>query len=77
MIIVEIISSLVTYMIGVLVESAAVEEGSCVTVKVRAESLGHTVVSIVYHYLETRLEASVTIAAYKPLRVRLCLKKFI
>ena len=45
------------------------EEGSCVNLQVRAASLGHTVVTVHYRYLEVELSASVTIAAYKPLRV--------
>ncbi len=52
-----------------------VPEGGCVAIKVRARKLGHTEVRAVYEREKTKLTATITIAAYKPLKVRDDLKK--
>ncbi|XP_061422874.1 LOW QUALITY PROTEIN: nuclear pore membrane glycoprotein 210 [Lethenteron reissneri] len=43
--------------------------GSCMTVRVRALSAGHTTISISYTHGTTHLHDSITIAAYLPLKV--------
>ena len=46
-------------------------EGSCASIKVKALAQGHTELKVVYQFKDIRLKASVTIAAYRPLRVRI------
>ena len=44
-------------------------ENGCVAIKVHGRKLGHTEVQAVFEHGKTRLTASITIAAYKPLKV--------
>ena len=45
-------------------------DGACTMVKVKANSLGTSKVTVTYSYKDVVLRAEVTIAAYKPLKVR-------
>ena len=45
-------------------------DDGCVAIKMHARKLGHTEVQAVFEQGKTKLTASITIAAYKPLKVR-------
>ena len=50
-------------------ELLPVPKNGCVAIKVHACKLGHTEVQAVFEQGKTKLTASITIAAYKPLKV--------
>ncbi len=58
-------------MFCILDEMPLPEEG-CTSIKVHAVKLGHTEVHAVWEHGKTKLVATITIAAYKPLKVSLC-----
>ena len=58
-------------MIFLFVESLPSMDGACTMVKVKANSLGTSKVTVTYSYKDVVLRAEVTIAAYKPLKVSL------
>ena len=52
-----------------ILEILPVPENGCRAIKVHAIKLGHTEVQAVFKQGKTKLTASITIAAYKPLKV--------
>ena len=52
-----------------LPEVLPVPDDGCVAIKMHARKLGHTEVQAVFEQGKTKLTASITIAAYKPLKV--------
>lgn len=44
-------------------------KGACLDLKVKAKSQGFSEVKVTYQYMDVKLEATVTIAAYLPLKV--------
>ncbi|ELU01491.1 hypothetical protein CAPTEDRAFT_222865 [Capitella teleta] len=51
----------------VLQVAAPIEENSCANIQVMGQSQGHTEVFVSYRYLDIKLEATVTVAVYRPL----------
>jgi len=50
---------------------APTEDGSCANLLLTAKSVGHTKVSIGYEHLLLELQATITVAAYRPLKAKL------
>jgi Na+-transporting methylmalonyl-CoA/oxaloacetate decarboxylase beta subunit len=45
------------------------ETNSCANIQVIGQSQGHTDIVVTYRYLDVKLEATVTVAVYRPLIV--------
>ena len=57
------------FICGVSTVTSPGKHGGCAGIRMEALSLGNTEVRVTYQYMDIKLAASVTIAAYKPLVV--------